>query len=209
MGDSISKSSIPSIQALLLLASSLFALGQHQSSWLYSGLAFRMLVDMGLHIDNTAFDKKLSFEDIEIRRRVVWGSFCFDKIHSLYQGRAPTLQESEMHVPIVFVDDYEETEQWRPTSYPAGTSSAFRSGVPTYSVSTFTALCQLCMIMGRALNALYSFSSFSSPASSLLRSLEALNADLAQFEKHLPNHLRIPDNPVQEQPLPSNVLALQ
>lgn len=47
MGEAISRSRIPTVQALLLLASSLFALGQHESAWLYSGLAFRMIIDLG------------------------------------------------------------------------------------------------------------------------------------------------------------------
>lgn len=191
IGVSISRSSIPSVQALLLLASSLFALGQHQSSWLYSGLAFRMLVDLGLHIDNTAFDKTLSAEDVEIRRRLVYGSFCFDKIHSLYQGRPPTLQEADIQVPLIFNDLYEEDELWRPSPASADGRRITKSIQPSpyYSVTTFTATVKLCLILGRALHLLYSFASFKASTEQHLASLRSLTHDFERFVASLPPHL--------------------
>lgn len=235
MGEAITRSRIPTVQALLLLASSLFALGQHESSWLYSGLAFRMIVDLGeatiklsrtclyisliplypfpaspgLHIDNSAFDKSLSAEDVEIRRRVLYGSFCFDKIHSLYQGRPPTLQEVDINVPLVFNDLYEEGELWRPTTFPSTSGTAFRAGVATHSVTTFTAMCKLCSILGKALNALYSFQSFGYTARRHLENLHLLDGDLDRFERELPDHLKIDYQSTAETTAPSNILALQ
>jgi hypothetical protein len=71
--ESNNKSSIPTIQALLIMASSLFTRGNETStSWLYAGTAFNMVIDLGLHVES----RTLSTEDQEIRRRVFWASFC-------------------------------------------------------------------------------------------------------------------------------------
>ncbi|CAD6578436.1 MAG: hypothetical protein CYPHOPRED_000578 [Cyphobasidiales sp. Tagirdzhanova-0007] len=176
----------------------------------FDGVAPEIAMELlGLHIDNTAFDKDVTPEDVEIRRRVLYGSFCFDKIHSLYQGRPPTLQEADIQVPLVFNDTYEETEPWRPTSYPTGANATFRAGVPGHSVTTFTALCKLCFILGRALNLLYSFASFSFSAQRHLENLHTLTKDLQRFEADLPPHLSIHIRSVHSNPPPpSNILAL-
>lgn len=77
LGLELERSSITTIQALLIMANSLFALGNERSAaWLYSGLAFRMIIDLGVHSEaSTLRAQALSDEDIEIRRRVFWGAF--------------------------------------------------------------------------------------------------------------------------------------
>ena len=47
LGAALDQSSIPTIQAMLLLSSSLFALGYQSAAWLYSGIAIRMIFDLG------------------------------------------------------------------------------------------------------------------------------------------------------------------
>ena len=47
LGEALDQSTIPTIQAMLLLSSSLFALGHQSSAWLYSGVAMRMIIDLG------------------------------------------------------------------------------------------------------------------------------------------------------------------
>lgn len=75
LGGALDRSDITTIQALLVMTNSLFALGDERSAaWLYSGLAFRMLIDLGMHVDLTS-TRRFSDEDLEIRRRVFWGAF--------------------------------------------------------------------------------------------------------------------------------------
>jgi hypothetical protein len=75
LGSSLDRGDITTIQALLQMTNSLFALGDERSAaWLYSGLAFRMLIDLGMHVDLTSTGR-FSDEDLEIRRRVFWGAF--------------------------------------------------------------------------------------------------------------------------------------
>lgn len=47
LGEALDQSSLPTIQAMLLLSSSLFALGNASAAWLYSGIAIRMIFDLG------------------------------------------------------------------------------------------------------------------------------------------------------------------
>ncbi|QDS71093.1 hypothetical protein FKW77_009103 [Venturia effusa] len=169
LGEAMGESRITTIQALITLASSLFAIETTAKStaWLYSGIAFRMITDLGLHLDGVELLKrnKISPEELECRRRVFWGAFSFDKIHSMYFGRPVTLQETQMRVPIEFLDDYEELEQWTPLEqlnnavspdYPRPT----HPGGPSYSVMTFTAMCKVSVVLGRILNDIYSESAY-------------------------------------------------
>lgn len=73
LGSALDQSSIPTIQAMLLLSSSLFALGHQSAPWLYSGIAIRMIFDLGLQHDGLS--PSIKAEDLEIRRRVVWAAF--------------------------------------------------------------------------------------------------------------------------------------
>ncbi|CAK7237337.1 hypothetical protein SBRCBS47491_009941 [Sporothrix bragantina] len=118
LGSALDRSDITTIQALLVMTSSLFALGDERSAaWLYAGTAFRMIIDLGMHVDGLGKTSGLSKEDVEIRRRVFWGAFVVDKIQSLYQGRPVSLQEIETSVPLAFHDEYEELENWQPFAY--------------------------------------------------------------------------------------------
>lgn len=75
LGGSLDHSNVTTIQALLQMTNSLFALGDERgAAWLYSGLAFRMLIDLGMHVDLTS-TQRFSDEDLEIQRRVFWGAF--------------------------------------------------------------------------------------------------------------------------------------
>ena len=84
LGDSLETSEITTIQALLVMTNSLFALGDERSAaWLYAGIALRMLVDLGMHVDSQSLllSRRLADEDLEIRRRVFWAAFGQYSIH--------------------------------------------------------------------------------------------------------------------------------
>ncbi|KAK4054715.1 hypothetical protein OIV83_000639 [Microbotryomycetes sp. JL201] len=186
LGESLDKSRIPTIQALLLLSSSLFALGWQSAPWVYSGIAFRMLSDLGLLHDwrsRVVQGGEVEPADLEIRRRLVWAAFVFDKIISLYQGRAVTLHEFDVKVPPVFFDMFEEQEPWTPFAF-ASTGSYTSS--PSYSVSTFTELCSLSVLMGRIINTFYADHNCPDP----LQQLDTHNRSLAEWSEHIPACLK-------------------
>lgn len=75
-------SSIPTVQALLQLSARDLAYGRISQAWLYSGMAFRMVSDLGLHHSNTKVLSTLghlNHEDMEIRRRLFWSCYFWDK----------------------------------------------------------------------------------------------------------------------------------
>jgi hypothetical protein len=73
--DCFDKSEITTLQALLIMSNALFSRCDERSlSWLYAGNAFNMFIDLGLHVLPTV--DSISAEELEIRKRVLWGAYC-------------------------------------------------------------------------------------------------------------------------------------
>lgn len=94
---------IPTAQVCLILSAQECGRGNRTQAWLYCGIAFRLLEDMGITIDDQKYtgDVQLSDEDREVRRRLFWAAYFWDKMISLYLGRTPTLQYSPASPPQV------------------------------------------------------------------------------------------------------------
>lgn len=92
---------VPTVQTLLLLSAQECSKGNRTQAWLYSGMAFRLIEDMGIFIDGQKYagSVMLSDEDIEIRNRLFWSCYFWDKMICLYLGRSPTLQHSNVSPP--------------------------------------------------------------------------------------------------------------
>lgn len=78
LADEFDKSSITTVQALLIMAVSLFSrCDERSTSWLYAGSAFNMVVDLGLHVGSTGGPPRDSHNDEaeEVARRVYWGAY--------------------------------------------------------------------------------------------------------------------------------------
>ena len=202
-------SRITTVQALLLLACTHYARGSESAAWLHSGLAFRMATDLGMNEDSRELVAagKIQPEELEIRRRVVWAAYVIDKIHSLYQGRQSSMQFRHLYVPAEFYDRFEESELWTPVAYhQKGTSYTG----PVYSVSTFTELCRLTVIMERIIQIFYSIDSASRPEGMQHADLQSLRIELEGWYKSLPLHLLIqaaaPSGPLPKRP--PNVISL-
>ncbi|ORY04536.1 nitrate assimilation regulatory protein nirA [Clohesyomyces aquaticus] len=180
LGGALDRSKMTTIQALLVMTNSLFALGDERSAaWLYAGLASRMIVDLGLHVD---------VPDIaSARKRVFWGAFVVDKIQSLYQGPPASIKESDTLVPLQFLDTFEELEPWTPFAY--STERTATRGLPSYSVSTFRSLCQLSSILSDILSCIYTERSFNQSPAELSTMLENLHSKLIAWHRVLPDHL--------------------
>jgi len=141
-----------------------------------------------------------------LRREIDCISQVVDKLHSLYQGRPVSLQETEMRVPITFLDQYEELEPWKPYAY---SETNKYPGSPAFSVSTFTQLCKLSVIMNRILNKIYAERSVKRNKDELASDLETLHEEIEQWRQDLPAHLIFnPGESTQVQPPPPHVLSL-
>ncbi|KAE8447533.1 hypothetical protein EG329_010663 [Mollisiaceae sp. DMI_Dod_QoI] len=180
-------SKITTIQALLIMSTALFTWCDEKStSWLYAGMAFNMIIDLGIHVDAAILKRRFSEEELEIRRRVFWTAYVIDKHQSLYQGRPACLRESGSNLPMIFLDEHEELELFNTLSY---TELENHPKSPVYSISSFTEVCKLSIILDRILLSLYSEKSGSKTSDDLLHESESLRAELENWRKSLPRHL--------------------
>ena len=132
-------------------------------------------------------------------------SAVVDKVHSLYQGRPVNMQEMECRVPMLFLDRYEEKENWQPFGFSGNRHYA---GCPAYTISTFTSLCKLCVIMNRILNKIYIEQSPNRGPDGLGKDLKSLHSELEEWHSTLPIHLKLDNsNPVNPVP-PPHVFSL-
>ncbi|CAG8139944.1 unnamed protein product [Penicillium olsonii] len=147
---------IPTIQTLLLLSAQECGRGNRTQAWLYSGMAFRLLDDLGISIDSRKYSGSahLSDEDIEIRNRLFWSCYFWDKVVSLYFGRAPTMQHSRVSPPRMILDDTAEIEPWTPhgVTFPDG---AHYPPTQAHSTSCFMKMCGLAEILNQILIHIY------------------------------------------------------
>ena len=97
----LGQTKITTIQTLLLLSAQECGRANRTQAWLYCGMAIRLVEDMGLGIDGRRYagSAQLSDEDIEIRNRIYWSTYLWEKILCLYFGRAPVLQNSSVSPP--------------------------------------------------------------------------------------------------------------
>ncbi|PKY09197.1 putative Zn(II)2Cys6 transcription factor [Aspergillus campestris IBT 28561] len=147
---------IPTIQTLLLLSAQECGRGNRTQAWLYSGMAFRMLDDLGVSIDSLKYSDsaKLNDEDIEIRNRLFWSCYFWDKMVSLYFGRSPTMQNSRVSPPQTILDNTAEIENWTPHGvvFPDG---FHYPPTQAHSTSAFVKMCGLAEILNEILIHIY------------------------------------------------------
>ncbi|KAH7242073.1 fungal-specific transcription factor domain-containing protein [Fusarium tricinctum] len=181
---------ITTIVGLVLLGSTYNARGETSKGWLYTGYAIRMVYDLGLHLDPKKTTENP--EEIEIRRRVFWGTFVCDKLQSLYMGRPVAINLRDSQVSREFLDLYEETEPFLPSTLITGSPCppcpplTVEGTIPIHSVSTFQQLCLLSKIMTTIVNCFYVVgATFSNAQSSLAKIEQALQ----QWRDMLPSEL--------------------
>lgn len=144
-------SSIPTIQGLLILGQRDCAHGNLSQGWMYTGMAFRAMRDMGIHLDCSRLPifgfGTLTAEDREVRRRLFWSAFTWDKIISLALGRTPTFNAHQTVSPGHILDDTEDHEMWQPQLAVCGdhqvTEYPPHKSFPTTNFKHFIKLCEI------------------------------------------------------------------
>lgn len=94
---------IPTVQTLLLLSAGECGHGNTTQAWIYSGIAFRLIDHLGICVDGQRYPGSvhLTDEEVEIRHRLYWSCYFWDKIISLYLGRSPSLQHTLVSPPQI------------------------------------------------------------------------------------------------------------
>ncbi|ORY23135.1 fungal-specific transcription factor domain-domain-containing protein [Naematelia encephala] len=114
-------SNVPAIQGMMILGQRESSCGNASQGWMYTGMAFRAMRDLGIHLDCSRLPifgfGTLSAEDREIRRRLFWSAFTWDKTISLALGRMPTFMAWQDVSPSPIVDNNEDNDEWRPHFY--------------------------------------------------------------------------------------------
>lgn len=215
--EQMEKSSVPSVAALLLMGSSLVSSGQHTAGWMYCGLAYRMITDLGLHLDETKSRPaqsppqpslaQMSYSEKEMRRRIFWSAYIIDKFQSLYFGRLPDLHRTEYEPSQTFLDTYEEMDLWSPyidPQSPAKEQPPY-DPLPTYVVATFNALLRLAEIAADIIQIFYHPSAPSISSLDAKRSLGDIQRRLQHWQNVLPKQLRF--NPEVDLTLPPHQIT--
>ncbi|KAF4631168.1 hypothetical protein G7Y89_g6963 [Cudoniella acicularis] len=98
-GGALESPCLTTLQALILLGHREIGQGKTSKGWLFSGMAFRLAHEMGLHLDPSNWNGSADFRiEREILRRTYWAAFIADKQLSLYFGRPPALYPGESDV---------------------------------------------------------------------------------------------------------------
>ncbi|RFU73437.1 nitrogen assimilation transcription factor nira [Trichoderma arundinaceum] len=153
-------SSIATLQGLLIFSARECACGRTSQGWLYSGMAFRMARDLGLHVDPKKLgplSSQFSDEDLALRQQMFWSCYAWDKTMSLCLGRAPTILEAiELPTADTLLDGRDaDDEIWQPVLVQGSLSE----GIVRHralSSTRFAAYCELCTIIQDVLDTLYS-----------------------------------------------------
>ncbi|TVY55355.1 putative transcriptional regulatory protein [Lachnellula cervina] len=206
-GGALESPNITTLQALLLLGHREIGIGKASKGWLFSGMAFRLAHEMGLHLDpNNWTGSDDSRIEREILRRTYWAAFVADKQLSLYFGRPPALYPGE--------SDVRDTEripyppEWASllnTYIMQGTSeTAYEDGLAL--VAGWVHQVELCKILHRMITEVFENRSGKADEIVLSTSVKEIHVALTKWSSDLPSKLHW--NQWTVGPVPSLVLHL-
>ncbi|EHK39943.1 hypothetical protein TRIATDRAFT_140324 [Trichoderma atroviride IMI 206040] len=184
---------IPTIQTLLLLSAQECSLGNTTQAWTYSGLAFRLIDHLGIHVDGERYPGSVQFsdEEVEIRHRVFWSCYFWDKVISLYLGRSPSLKHTMVSPPQIMFDDSAENELWVPFGAPPLQTAPWKYPPATaHSASCFLSMCRLSVIFNEILIHMYD-PLMQNTEAEILECLVAQEPALQQWWEELAPYLKI------------------
>ncbi|KAK3821687.1 MAG: fungal-specific transcription factor domain-containing protein, partial [Benniella sp.] len=90
-------SRISTVQALLLMSHHQYATGNYSGGWLYTGMAQRIALDIGLHRQDVQAGDS---EQAEIRKRVWWALYMSDRLGSGVLGRPMNFRDEAFNVKM-------------------------------------------------------------------------------------------------------------
>jgi hypothetical protein len=110
------KPKIPTIQGLLILGGRQSTVGRSSESRLYTGIAIRMMIDVGLHLDTQKLVESeiLTPADLKARKRLYLSAYIWDKTLSLSIGRPSSLTRLPDAIDDMLDDLDDQEEPWKP-----------------------------------------------------------------------------------------------
>lgn len=190
--DELENASITTIQGLLLLASKESGVGNISLGWIHSGIAFRIAIDLGLHLDGTKLksDGTILEDEDNVRQDTFWGCYIFDHGWSFYLGRPSAM--NELDILLEFPNyTYESPVQWAPFYENDGEHEG--ELVDFYPKNTRTAIIKLYLILKEIISSIYSQSFKKNSKQNYLEALEVCHQRLVEWQAELPNPLQYND----------------
>lgn len=190
--DELENASITTIQGLLLLASKESGVGKISLGWIHSGIAFRIAIDLGLHLDGKKLksDGTILEDEDNVRQDTFWGCYIFDHGWSFYLGRPSAM--NELDILLKFPNyTYESPVQWAPFYENDGEHEG--ELVDFYPKNTRTAIIKLYLILKEIISSIYSQSFKKNSKQNYLEALEVCHQRLVEWQAELPNPLQYND----------------
>ncbi|EWZ27866.1 hypothetical protein FOZG_18426 [Fusarium oxysporum Fo47] len=182
---------IPTVLTLLLLSAGECGHGNTTQAWIYSGIAFRLIGHLGICVDGQRYPGSvhLTDEEVEIRHRLYWSCYFWDKIISLYLGRSPSLQHTQVSPPQINMDDSAENELWVPFDSPHGSDWKYPPAT-AHSTSCFMSACRLSVIFNEILIHMYD-PLLENTEAEMQECLQTQDPAMRLWWEQLPPHLKI------------------
>ncbi|KAM0449004.1 hypothetical protein ACHAPV_007689 [Trichoderma viride] len=184
--DEYEKPRLVTVQALALMSVREAGCAREAKGWVYSGMSFRMALDIGLNLEVDGLDKEhMTEEEIDARRITFWGCFLFDKTWSNYLGRLPQLPRNSFTVSKIDVFPDEDAALWSPFTDKGFDESLAQ---PSRTRAVALHLSKLCEISSDILVFFYHPSHIKRPSSKSLelKKLGELHQRLEEWRKDLP-----------------------
>ncbi|KAJ4329166.1 hypothetical protein N0V84_000291 [Fusarium piperis] len=199
---------IPTVQTLLLLSAQECGHGNTTQAWIYSGIAFRLIDHLGICVDGQRYPGSvhLSDEEVEIRHRLFWSCYFWDKIISLYLGRSPSMQHSLVSPPQIIMDDSAENELWVPFDSPHGGDWKYPPAT-AHSTSCFMSACRLSVIFNEILIHMYD-PLCQNTEQEMQECLQTQDPAMKMWWDQLPPHLKIEPSALPALAPPSHIVTM-
>lgn len=183
--------SIATVQALVLLSAHEAAFTRDSRGWLYSGMAMRLAVDLGLHLDTELYVRagKLSLREATVRKVTFWGTYFLDRGWSYYVGRPAMLIDDNGVTVKHPTDDHDRKDIWEPYVEDPGPENGYQAP-HSYLDAQCTAVKQqvlLYIIMGKLQRVFYDQQTGS--ISQLQFRTQEITAELEQWKDQLPDEI--------------------
>ncbi|KAL7949896.1 hypothetical protein V8C42DRAFT_308918 [Trichoderma barbatum] len=184
--DEYEKPRLVTVQALALMSVREAGCAREAKGWVYSGMSFRMALDIGLNLEVEGLDKEhMAEEEVDARRITFWGCFLFDKTWSNYLGRLPQIPRNYFTVSKIDVFPDEDAALWSPFTDKGFDDSLAQ---PSRTRAVALHLSKLCEISSDILVFFYHPSHIkrASSKSLELKKLSELHQRLEEWRKNLP-----------------------
>lgn len=181
--------SVALIESLLQLSAREIGNGAISQAWLYSGMAFRLAIDLGIF--KTAAVQHASAAAMrrhEVHHRLAWSCYLWDKAISLYLGRSPTIVDSPRPLPETM--GYEDVQStWTP--YGISTTFEYRTPGNFQPDTCFSCFCKLAEIINDILCQIYGARPDKDPAHFVKQTRQRLK----DWNKELPDSMKLGSSP--------------